>query len=280
MFRAFAILILAFLAIATNQVLAQDQSNPGLVLRNVNSQAIYNYDAESGQGRSGPGGGAEANQVDMPAVPSNLTKYHASIVVENVGTRQIFAVTWLQSEQPRRKSATWHRFRIQQVILPGQTAMLRRTVLTESPIGNDKRSLVNFELGVGADLTNGSPYDLRFGGYSLNGDSSWFEAATGENSHSQIKDLGEQAWSAISEVPVVPASVETITGKMTFNYKAGGPAQVSPENVLVKAIIGHIYVVHTKTDKIDRYAMFRVETIDPKGVCTISWKLAPSPESK
>lgn len=320
MFREPAILILAVLTIGAQHVSAQEQSEPGVLLRNASSTVIYNYAAESGQGRSGTGGGAEANEVDMPAVSSRLTKYRATILIENVGSKQIFAVTWVHSEQDRSKSS-WRRLRIQQVILPGQTVELHKAVLSESSIGDramiDKieyvdgttwqrragsrdheavsgpprvllfpnkqgppdRTYFNFEFGVRGDLELGQFVDLYFGHYIPNGDSSWFQVESGENSYSQIKDLGELAWSEVTTVPILPASTEPFL-RMTFRYNAGRLAQMTPANVLVKAIVGHLYVVHSKALKIDRYAMFRVEAINAQGVCTISWKLVPSPESR
>lgn len=136
MFRRFPILILAFLVTGTGQVLAQGQANSDLDLLRVRSLKIYSYAAEARQGRSGTGGGPEGNEVSMPPVSSSLTKYQVSIVVENVGTRQISAVTWSQPEGQRSKSPIWHKVRIRQVILPGQTVELKKSVLAESPIAD------------------------------------------------------------------------------------------------------------------------------------------------
>src|SRR3990172_7675282 len=46
----------------------------------------------------------------------------------------------------------------------------------------------------------------------------------------------------------------------------------------VKAVIGHMYVVHTKDRDNDHSALFRVEALQPSKSVTISWKLIPSPE--
>gem|GEM_PF-1513832 len=47
---------------------------------------------------------------------------------------------------------------------------------------------------------------------------------------------------------------------------------------MVKALEGHIYLVHTNNGKIDSYAIFRVEALVRGDNCRLTWKVVPSPE--
>lgn len=58
--------------------------------------------------------------------------------------------------------------------------------------------------------------------------------------------------------------------------KNDGKSKVDP--LFVKAIVGHIYVIHVVDETRDYYALFRVEVLQRGDNCTISWKLIPAPE--
>ncbi len=55
-------------------------------------------------------------------------------------------------------------------------------------------------------------------------------------------------------------------------------AQVKTSTNLLKAVLGHIYVIHVVDDKRDFYALFRIESLQRGDNCTISWKLIPPPQ--
>jgi len=57
--------------------------------------------------------------------------------------------------------------------------------------------------------------------------------------------------------------------------KNDGKPKVDP--LFVKAIAGHLYVIHVVDDSRDFYALFRVEALERGDKCTISWKLIPAP---
>lgn len=52
-------------------------------------------------------------------------------------------------------------------------------------------------------------------------------------------------------------------------------AKIDP--LFVKAIAGHVYVIHVVDDSRDFYALFRVEALQRGDNCTVSWKLIPAP---
>ena len=76
---------------------------------------------------------------------------------------------------------------------------------------------------------------------------------------SRIKDLGELSWFDTFEIPVLTPHPE--------------PAREPG----VKAIVGHMYLVHSKDTDSDHYALFRVEHLESRETVTISWKLIPAP---
>jgi hypothetical protein len=77
---------------------------------------------------------------------------------------------------------------------------------------------------------------------------------------SRIKDLGALNWSDAFQAPALPAYPEPT------------------RDPSVMAIVGHMYIVHTKDRDSDHYALFRVEALEPGTGVTISWKLMKSPE--
>jgi hypothetical protein len=166
----------------------------------------------------------------------------------------------------------------------GSVDILRTVTLLTQVRHNDAQvATVNFAVGVRGDSKHPPTrnyYDLRYGGRSENGDMDWLDVPMGDNSWSQIKDLGEAGWSDIHDLPILLASPTPHNNGMTEIYQAGKVVQRSPEGVLVKAIVDHIYLLHSKHDKVDLYVLFRIEEMKPSDECTISWKVVPSPESK
>lgn len=58
--------------------------------------------------------------------------------------------------------------------------------------------------------------------------------------------------------------------------KRDGVPKIDP--VWVKAVVGHMYVIHVVEGDADYYALFRVESLVRGDRCTISWKMIPPPE--
>lgn len=57
--------------------------------------------------------------------------------------------------------------------------------------------------------------------------------------------------------------------------KNDGVPKIDP--IFVKAIVGHMYVAHIVNDKVDFYALFRVEAIERGDYCVVSWKVIEPP---
>ena len=158
-----------------------------------------------------------------------------------------------------------------------------QTATLLSQIKHKDFAKANFNFGLAARGDSESPqtrnvYDVRYGGISLNGDNDWLDVPISHGSRSQIKDLGELSWSDVYDVPFLHANPVPHSGGMSLSQDSGKRLKVSPEGVLVKAVVGHMYLVHSKDGDRDLYAMFRVEALKPGDECRISWKLVPSPE--
>lgn len=118
-------------------------------------------------------------------------------------------------------------------------------------------------------------FDIRYGGMSWNGTSDWLEVVDRRGTWSVIKDLGALSWSELTSVPVLPPSPVPHDGGV---HVRNGRI-VAPQNVFVKAVPGHMYVLRIKDEWSDYHVVFRVESLDPGGECTLSWKRVRSPKS-
>jgi len=137
------------------------------------------------------------------------------------------------------------------------TLLARRKV---DGVDNYTQAAFSFKYGINGDKALGvtrNNWDLLFGNRPLADD---FDVTMVTDDCSRISDLGPLSWSDHFEVPALPAYPEPT------------------REPSVKAIVGHMYVVHTKDRDSDHYALFRVEALEPDTSVTISWKLMRSPE--
>jgi hypothetical protein len=127
-------------------------------------------------------------------------------------------------------------------------------------VDNYTHAAFSFKYGINGDAALGvtrNNLDLLFGNSPL---FDAFDVTMVTDDCSRIKDLGALNWSDYVEVPALPAHPEPT------------------REPSVGAIVGHMYVVHSKDRDSDHYALFRVEGLDPGITVTISWKLTKSPE--
>lgn len=127
-------------------------------------------------------------------------------------------------------------------------------------VDNYTQAAFSFKFGGNGDAAltvTRNNWDLLFGNSPL---PDAFDVTMVTDDCSRIKDLGELSWSDAFDVPALPAHLEPT------------------REPSVKAIVGHLYVVHSKDTDSDHYALFRVEALEPGKSVTISWKLITSPE--
>ena len=106
-------------------------------------------------------------------------------------------------------------------------------------------------------LVNRNDWDILFGNSPDHDD---FQVSMVGDDRSRMQDMGALNWSDSFQVPVLPA----------YPLPTIDPS--------VPAVVGHMYVVHTKDTETDLYFLFRVEAIESKKSVTISWKSVRSPE--
>jgi len=74
---------------------------------------------------------------------------------------------------------------------------------------------------------------------------------------------------------VRPPSVPDVARELPRRPKHDGKPKVDP--MFVRAVVGHLYVIHVVDEVRDFYALFRVESLQTGDNCTISWKLIEAP---
>jgi hypothetical protein len=87
-----------------------------------------------------------------------------------------------------------------------------------------------------------------------------FDVTTVTDDRSRIMDLGMYNWGDKFDIP---------------NLAAYEEPEREPS---VRAIEGHMYLVHTRDKWTDQYALFRVEKLVPRESVEISWKKIPKPK--
>lgn len=174
-----------------------------------------------------------------------------------------------------RPSRTWLRFSLRTLMLVilmvalvlalwprpkprfvGWSARNSAVLLSRSFWKDYEKATFSFEHGLRDDPNNVTlnDWDILFG--NTPGVPS-FEVTMVNDDCSRIMHLGKLTWSEVrlADVPQLPAHPQ--------------PTR-EPE---VRAIPGHIYMVHTKDRDSDLYALFRVESLLPGDRCQITWRL-------
>lgn len=145
------------------------------------------------------------------------------------------------------------------------------------------RAAFSFEFGMNGDdslkITR-NDWDLLYGNLNLDGSRDWLTVNTVTDDRSRIQDLGELHWSDDMAIPILPACPDDDETCVAVKI----PSSLSGQSItdvntgVARAVLGHMYVAHTKDSNSDLYALFRVDKLHPSVSCTISWKLVPSPE--
>ena len=173
--------------------------------------------------------------------------------------------------------------------------------------GNDSRSAFDFESRVRSPR-RGS-WDIAYGNLRVGEDFDWFETSSSQGRRSVVRDLGEYAWTDAFPIPVVEPLAKLKPGERreividtsgadgkdgATGPDADGVVRPRPQSsaapqrpkrdgkpkidpMFVRAVVGHIYVIHVVDDVRDFYALFRVENLQKGDQCTISWKLIAPP---
>jgi hypothetical protein len=149
-------------------------------------------------------------------------------------------------------------FNVKQQLEPRQVTLPARRVINGQD--NFADACFSFEFGLNGEanvrLTR-NDWDILFGNSP---DKDTFQVTLAGDDRSRIQDMGPLNWSDSFQVPVL----------IPLPAPANTPG--------IDAVVGHMYVVHTKDTTTDLYALFRVEALVPLTSVTISWKSVQSPE--
>jgi hypothetical protein len=142
---------------------------------------------------------------------------------------------------------------------PRQVTLAARRITN----GNDNYvdATFSFEFGMngaGALSLTRNDWDVLFGN---NPNVDTFRVTMVVDDRSRIQDIGAFKWGDAFQVPILTAH----------------PVPTNEPDVT--ALVGHMYVVHTRDSDTNLYALFRVEALDPGKSVTITWKSVQSPES-
>jgi hypothetical protein len=143
------------------------------------------------------------------------------------------------------------------------------------------KAIFNFRLGVRGDSNPPSArsvHDVRYGGLSYDSEDR-FDVPIYPGTRSKIIDLGALNWADVFDVPILYANPEPYDGMRSDSFDNGKLVRSLPENTMVKVVVGHMYLLHTKDKERDLYVMFRVESLKTGDEVTITWKVVPSPEN-
>jgi len=213
-------------------------------------------------------------------------------------------------------AALWWASTSTRALLPRPAILTSRVTLysVNKHRGENRNDCLNFQTA--ALTSNREPCDLRYGSLYAGDELDWFQSSG--NQRSVIKELGLLNWTDEFQVPIVEPFPKLKPGEQRHisvdvsgadgadgapGADADGVVRSKPSDVtnpvkgpttplgpkrdgkpkvdslFVKAVLGHLYVIHVVDDTSDFYALFRVEALERGDNCTISWELIPAPEA-
>ena len=153
----------------------------------------------------------------------------------------------------------------------------------------ESRSAVNFETGKRSEFNNFAGFHLSYGGVLIQEGAKdgrpgkvhpdWLRVV---DSRSMIVDLGARNWQDFRETPPFPkpkiAQPPPPLGPRPFVVEASaGSKDFSPYRQMVEVEPGHMYLVRVSDKSRIFYAMFRVESLDSRVSCVVSFKVVKPP---
>jgi len=116
-------------------------------------------------------------------------------------------------------------------------------------------------------------YSIAYGAFSPTPGDLWLHVeAAPVGGMGLLKDMGEMKWEEIDRMPALV--LKPITPGISFSMNHG-MRSVGPQGLIVRALAGHLYAAQIKDDRTDYRIIFRIDSIDSNGDCSISWKRIP-----
>jgi len=163
------------------------------------------------------------------------------------------------------------------------------TLYDFAPLAGEFRSALNFETGKTSHLNNFASFHLVYGGMSIQEGAKagktgkvhpdWLRVV---DSRSMMVDLGARNWQDFKETPPFPQPKKPLPppplGRRPMVLDASaGSTDFSPYRQFVEVETGHMYLVRVSQSARVFYAMFRVESLDSRVSCVLSFKLVKPP---
>jgi RNA polymerase sigma factor (sigma-70 family) len=161
-------------------------------------------------------------------------------------------------------------------------ALPRAVLLARAKHKNYMKACFSFKHGTNDDpdlkITH-NRWDVLYG----NGEDSFSVNMVGGD-QSKIVDLGKLQWSDMKDHSLLPPHREAAVPYLADLPHVGRLFRIDdvpperPDDVAVK--LGHIYLVHSKSDDYELFALFRVEEHTPLDRVVITWKVIPRDEAR
>jgi hypothetical protein len=147
------------------------------------------------------------------------------------------------------------------------------------------RSSVNFETGERGPDRSGF-FDLRYGGMAIGVPGNpgkiladWLGVL---DCRSMVADLGAKQWQDFKETPPFPKPKtseppRSLAKPVCAVDASAGRTEFSPYRQFVVPDPGHVYIMRLLRGSKVSYLMFRVESLNSKETCVISWKMVTPP---
>lgn len=146
---------------------------------------------------------------------------------------------------------------------------------------DESRACFSFKLSTNK-LSNSNDWDLGYGFVTISNQDWLSVGASQRDKRSVIKGLGSHNWSDSLNVPVLPALPRLVEGEsrqVTIDASADTHAAWANSTThFAEAKVGHMYVMHVTDDQADFYVLFRIDQLEQRKQCTISWKRIATPE--
>jgi len=148
---------------------------------------------------------------------------------------------------------------------------------------NEGKSCFSFKLGLlkealPRDSKRDFQWDLGYGFLNI-AEEDWFTLHFA--ARSVIQDLGEGDWSHPRPVPALeplPPFPKDKTRQVTIDASGDTHRKwAKATHNMAKICLGHMYGLHIKNDVDDFYVLFRVDELEQKRRCAISWRYVPAP---
>ena len=151
---------------------------------------------------------------------------------------------------------------------------------------DDSRSSVNLETGERGPARGGGFYDLRYGGVVIEPPgkpgvflADWLDVL---DCRSMIVDLGAKTWQDFKETPPLPSpqyltETQAVAPCSIVVDNSAGAREVSPYHQMVVPKPGHVFLMRLVNGSRVSFLMFRVESLNSKESCVISWKPVTPP---